>query len=296
MARVRHETQRPHPKTIEINGTQLHYVERGAGEPVVFVHGGLGDYRTWLPQVATFGERYHAISYSRRGFFPNPWPPEYDASMMGHVDDLAALITKLGLGSAHLVANSYGGYICLNVAVRYPEIVRTLALAEPPVQPLLARLPGGAEMLEKVKKGAWARSAEAFEHGDLEEGVRRFLDGAVGEGTFDRMPERTRNAMMRNALEMSAATLADYSTFMPDFTCDDARRIEAPTLLMRGELSPRMYYLINDELARCIPHAEQALIHNAAHVLHAQNPGDHDRTVLRFLERNAKRAAHIRQE
>jgi pimeloyl-ACP methyl ester carboxylesterase len=286
---VSQKTERLHPKTIEVNGTQLHYVERGYGEPVVFVHGGLGDYRTWLPQMATFSELYHVVSYSRRAFFPNPWPPDYDASMMTHVGDLAALISGLGLGSAHLVANSYGGYVCLNFALRYPQLVRTLALAEPPAQPLMVTLPGGADMLEQVRNGAWVRSAEAFEAGDLEEGVRRFLDGAVGAGTFDSMPERTRNAMMKNAPEMSAATLADYATFMPEFTCDDASRIKAPTLLMRGELSPPMYYLINDELARCIPHAEQALIHKAAHVLHAQNPQEHDRVVLAFLARNAKR-------
>src|SRR5436309_3033333 len=149
MGRMSEESERPQPQTIEVNGTQLHYVERGRGEPVVFVHGGLGDYRSWLPQLATFGDHYHAISHSRRAFFPNRWPPGYDASMMTHVDDLAALIRGLGLESAHLVANSYGGYVCLNVAVRYPELVRTLALAEPPVQPLLATLPGGAEMLEQ---------------------------------------------------------------------------------------------------------------------------------------------------
>ena len=290
MGRMSQQKKRLHPKTIEINGTQLHYVEQGSGEPVVFVHGGLGDYRTWLPQMATFGDRYHAISYSRRAFFPNLWPSGYDASMMTHVDDLAALVRGLGIGSAHLVANSYGGYVCLNVGVRYPELVSTLALAEPPVQPLLVTLPGGAEMLEQVRQVAWVKSAEAFEEGDLEEGVRRFLDGAVGKGTFDTMPERTRNAMMKNAPEMSAATLAYFATFMPDFTCEDARRIEAPTLLMRGELSPRMYYLINDELARCIPQAEQAFIHNAAHVLHAQNPQEHDEIVLEFLARNAKRS------
>jgi pimeloyl-ACP methyl ester carboxylesterase len=283
------ERQRLHAKTIVVNGTHLHYVERGSGEPVVFVHGGLGDYRTWLPQVATFGERYHAISYSRRAFYPNDWPEGYTAAMSSHVEDLAALIDKLGLGSAHLVANSYGGYVCLNVALRYPERVRSLVLAEPPVQPLLVTLPGGADMLEHVRQNAWMRSGEAFQAGDLQEGVRCFLDGAVGAGTFDNMPERTRNAMMKNAPEMSAATLADYPTFMPDFTCADARRIKAPTLLMRGGLSPQMYYLINDELARCIPNAEQALIPNAAHVLHAQNPQEHDRVVLAFLGRHVKR-------
>jgi pimeloyl-ACP methyl ester carboxylesterase len=288
MSRVSDPTERLHQKAIDINGTQLHYVERGSGEPVMFVHGGLGDFRTWLPQMGPFGNRYHAISYSRRAFYPNPWPADYDASMMVHVDDLAGLITKLGLGSAHLVANSYGGYICLEVALRYPELVRSLALAEPPVQPLLARLPGGAEMLDRVQREAFTPSAQAFEAGDLEGGVRSFLDGAVGKGIFDAMPERTRQAMMKDAPELGVSMRAGHAAFMPDFTCEDAARIKAPTLLMRGELSPRMYYLVNDELARCMPHAEQALIHGAAHVLHAQNPEEHDRVVLDFLAKHSR--------
>jgi non-heme chloroperoxidase len=281
--------ERLHQHTIEINGTQLHYVERGQGDAVLFVHGGMGDLRTWFPQMEPFSERYHVVSYSRRAFYPNPMPTDYDATMMQHVDDMAELIRKLNLAPVQIVANSYGGYISLNTALKYPNLVRTLSLAEPPVQPLLMRLPGGKEMLEKVRREAWEYSREAFERDDMEEGVRRFLDGAVGRGTFDSMPQRTRDAMMKNAPEMKAATLADFDRFMPDLTCEDASRIKAPTLLMRGENSPRMYYLINDELARCIPTAEQAFIHNAAHVLNTHNPEEHNRIVLEFLDRNAKR-------
>lgn len=171
-----------HQQAIDINGTQLHFVERGSGEPVVFVHGGLADFRTWLPQMGPFGDRYHAISYSRRAFYPNPWPADYDASMMVHVEDLAELITKLGLGSAHLVANSYGGYICLELALRYPEMVRSLALAEPPVQPLLARLPGGAGILDKISREAFTPSAQAFETGDLEGGDEGLPGRGGGQG------------------------------------------------------------------------------------------------------------------
>src|SRR5205823_3843045 len=109
-----------------------------------------------------------------------------------------------------------------------------------------SRLPGGTEMLAQVRENAWEASAEAFRQGNLEDGVRYFLDGAVGKGTFDAMPLRVREAMMKNAPEMSAATLADYSAFMPDFTCEDASRIKAPTLLLRGGNSPQMYHLIND--------------------------------------------------
>ena len=280
--------RRPHPNKIEVNGTILHYLEAGEehDQAVVFVHGGLGDYRTWNPQIEAFAERYHVVSYSRRAFYPNPWPPDYRAAMMQHVEDLAGLISHLELGRAHLVANSYGGYVCLNMAVQHGEMVRTLTLAEPPVQPLLARLPGGAEMLEEVRRRAWVASKEAFGRGNLEEGVWKFLEGAVGQGILDAMPPKVRDAMMKNAPEMSAATLADYDVFMPDFSCEDARKIKAPTLLLRGSDSPRMYYLINDELARCIPHADQALIPDAAHVLHNHNPEEHNRVVLAFLARH----------
>ena len=276
---------RSHVKTLHINGTDLHYVEQGEGDPVVFVHGGMADFRSWLPQVPVFAAHYRVVSYSRRAFYPNEVPTDYDAAMQQHMDDLAALIDALDLGSVHLVANSYGGYVCLHATLRYPEKVRSLVLAEPPVQPLLERLPGGAEMLERIRSSYWVPSREAFERGDMEEGVRRFLDGAVGPGIFDAMPERARHALTKNATEMAVATRAPFGEFMPDFTCEDARHLQVPVLLLRGEHSHPMYYLINDELARCLPCAEQALIEDAAHVLNTHNAEKHDRVVLDFLSR-----------
>lgn len=59
------------PKTIRVNDVELAYVEQGAGEPVVFVHGGLNDYRAWGAQLDPFGERYRAVAYSRRHHWPN---------------------------------------------------------------------------------------------------------------------------------------------------------------------------------------------------------------------------------
>lgn len=276
--------ERPKVKTVKVNGTELHYIEQGEGVSVVFVHGGLGDFRSWSPQMGPFSECYHAISYSRRAHYPNAWPPDYaDASMALHVEDLAAFIKTLGLGSAHLVANSYGGYISLLVAMRHPQLVRTLTLAEPPVYPLLSRLPGGKEMVEKFMTRAWGPAGEAFAHGDLEGGVRLFIEGAIGEGEYEKLTLRTRTELLKNAPEMQASSQTAFEAHMPDITCSDLSRIKAPTLLLRGGLSPRMYYVINDELALCLPDAEQALIPAAAHVLNSHNPEEHNRVVLAFL-------------
>lgn len=53
-------------KKSEVNGTNLAYIEQGAGEPVIFVHGAVSDYRTWLEQIGAFSENFRTICYSRR--------------------------------------------------------------------------------------------------------------------------------------------------------------------------------------------------------------------------------------
>jgi pimeloyl-ACP methyl ester carboxylesterase len=63
-------------KNIKINGQQLHYVEQGEDgqQPaIIFIHGGLDDYRCWQFQMDYFSSKYHAISYSRRFAYPNKW-------------------------------------------------------------------------------------------------------------------------------------------------------------------------------------------------------------------------------
>jgi pimeloyl-ACP methyl ester carboxylesterase len=272
---------------VEVNGTQLHYEERGEGEPVVFVHGGLSDFRTWGLQMEPFSRKYRAIAYSRRGHYPNTWPEGYSASPMApHVEDLAALIEALELGRVHIVANSYGGFVSLFLALRRPDLVRTLVLGEPPVHPLLRRLPGGEALFQEFMEGAWRPAGRAFSEGELAEGVRHFLEGAVGRGAFEEMPHRVRQEMMKNAPELKAATATPFEVHMPDLTCEELSRIDAPTLLLLGAESPPKYRLINNELARCLPHAEQVTIAGASHILHSHNPHAHNEAVLAFLARH----------
>ena len=49
------------PRTIEVNGTNLAYVEQGTGDLVVFVHGSVNDYRSWRGQLGPFPERHRAV-------------------------------------------------------------------------------------------------------------------------------------------------------------------------------------------------------------------------------------------
>src|SRR2546423_15242527 len=79
-------------KYADVNGIRMTYVEAGAGDPVVLVHGGLQDLRFWKPHhLDVFAKRYRAIAYSRRNHFPAEVSPEggQDAAAGLHGDDLA---------------------------------------------------------------------------------------------------------------------------------------------------------------------------------------------------------------
>src|SRR5665811_72374 len=58
-------------KTLELDGYKISYIDIGEGEPVVFVHGTISDYRVWEAQMDTFSENYRVIALSRRYAYPN---------------------------------------------------------------------------------------------------------------------------------------------------------------------------------------------------------------------------------
>src|SRR5688500_12552827 len=97
------------PEAIHVNDVELHYVEKGKGIPIIFIHGGAEDYRYWLPIMDFFSQEVRAIAYSRRYSSPNSRPVlKSDYSAADDAEDLAGMVEKLGLGTVHLVGHSYG--------------------------------------------------------------------------------------------------------------------------------------------------------------------------------------------
>ena len=124
----------PEVKVLHVGGVELHYVEQGSGVPIIFVHGSVDDYRSFEPQLLPLSPRYRAISYSRRYNFPNARSaPPGNHSALVEAADLALLLKALGAYPAHVVGHSYGAYTALILAMKHPELVRSLVLAEPPL-------------------------------------------------------------------------------------------------------------------------------------------------------------------
>jgi pimeloyl-ACP methyl ester carboxylesterase len=109
---------------------RLYYEETGQGFPLIWCHEFGGDYRSWEPQVRYFSRRYRVVTWNCRGYPPSDVPETQDAySVEILVDDLRALMQRLGINRAHVGGLSMGGGVALNFGIRYPELTESLIIA-----------------------------------------------------------------------------------------------------------------------------------------------------------------------
>jgi non-heme chloroperoxidase len=266
-------------------GVLLHYVERGSGTPVVFIHGGGRDYRYWDKQLEPFAKRYRVVAYSRRYAPPSDNSeivPNYTAAV--DAADLTALVRRLDLGPAHFVGASIGGVAALFLTVRHPELVRTLVLAEPPVLRWALDLPGGAALFDRFLNDAFRPAGEAFRAGEPERAMGLLTDAFLGAGTFAQFPEPLRRKVMLAARDWAAQTMSTAP--FPHLAPDAVREIGAPALLLSGARTIPLHALVDDELERLLPNCERVVIPDASHDLWADQPERCRAATLAFLERH----------
>src|ERR671915_1842106 len=259
------------PKIIEIGGRQLHYVdqgEEGQSPVIIFIHGGLDDYRCWQFQVDSFSsKKYRAISYSRRFAYPNKGIGNLaqDNTIEANAKDLAELIRKLDLAPTHLVGASYGAFVTLYCASKNPELAKTLVLNEPPITEFLARAhqKEDVELLQRLRTRVQSPTKDAFKRGDFKKAVQVFIDGVLEiENFFEQLPEKDKQLLMDNAKSLEG----EFEPAIPSsFSVEDVKQITTPTLLVKGELSPKWLLRISDILSDNMPNTEQIVIPNVSH-------------------------------
>jgi non-heme chloroperoxidase len=269
-------------KRISANGTELAYVELGKGDPIIFVHGGLQDYRMWSEHLPKFADRYRAIAYSRRNHFPSDVSPDGmpDGAADAHGEDLAAFVRALGLSKVRIVAHSAGAHAALFFAAMHPDMIVSLALNEPPATGLLTGVPNTADMLKQWGSNQ-APAREAFKAGDTKAGIPLFVNAVGGPGAYELRSDADKKMNLDNV----ASSQADAATKRPRavFTCEMAKAITAPTLLSNGERSPKFFYLIMDQLESCLPNRERIVVAGSSHTVPAENPDAYNQAVLTFL-------------
>ena len=256
------------------------YTESGQGAPLVLVHGSLCDYRVWAFQIATFSAGFRTIAVSLRHFYPERWNGEgNDFSVRQHADDLAVFVKELHAGAVHMVAHSRGGGVALLMAAKHPRLVRSLVLADP--APFEAILPKGADvkMAAEKRKAVVAAAMERLRRGDVDGGLELFVDAVTLPGNWNTFPEAVKQMRRDNAWSLKSLA-ADAQA---PFGCADAKKIEAPVLLVTGDKSPSLYGMMIAALQPCLRQAQRVTIPHASHTMFRDNPEAFNAAVLDFL-------------
>ncbi|WP_415914075.1 alpha/beta fold hydrolase [Paraburkholderia sp. J12] len=117
---------------IDIGGDRIHYVERGEGPPIVFVHGLSGQMRNfaYLP-IDALARHHRVILIDRPGTGYSTRGPRSAANVYAQAETVVRFFAALGLDKPVLVGHSLGGAVALAVALNHPQAVSRLALIAP---------------------------------------------------------------------------------------------------------------------------------------------------------------------
>lgn len=235
----------------------LQFDDRGAGDPLVLVPGGLTGWLSWMPhqQRLVNGHRVIRVQpiHNELGSQGVPGDPDYTADI--ERESLRMTLDRLDLERPSLAGWSGGGLALIEFAIEYPGRVRSLTLVEPAAYWVLERL--GERVDEAVAPNRFVHGLFGREVREDELATFLRLGGLAERGEDVRShPNWTRWAEHRATLSW-LSPLLDH----PERSIEDLGRIAAPTLVTKGTDSTPLDRRVVDVLGERLPNAHVREFH-----------------------------------
>jgi len=195
----------------------------GDGQPVLCIHGLGGSSNCWSPVLSAF-EGMKVIRPDLPGSARSELPTAA-LSIDSYVETLASLLAELNVSAAHVVAHSMGTIVAQHLAIRHPELVKSLALFGPLLAPP-----------EQGRAGSHARAALCREKGVA--GVQEIADAIVkGATSAETKAERpvTLALVRESVMRQSPEGYARSCEALAGAQAAEVERISVPTLLVTGD-------------------------------------------------------------
>jgi 2-succinyl-6-hydroxy-2,4-cyclohexadiene-1-carboxylate synthase len=230
----------------------LHAERRGAGPPVVLVHGFTQTGRSWDRVGDHLAGRFEVVTVDAPGH----------GGSADRRADLVAGAQLLGTagGPATYVGYSMGGRLCLHLAVARPELVRRLVL----VSATGGIDDDGGRAARRADDEQWAAAIER-------DGVEAFLDRWLAQPMFATLPDPGLEDRRRNTAAGLASSLRLAGTGTQEPLWGRLAELTMPVLLVAGDLD-RKFVAAAERMAGLIPHATLAVVPDAGHTVHVEQP------------------------
>jgi pimeloyl-ACP methyl ester carboxylesterase len=272
-----------------IDGIELEYELRGAGEPVVLIHWGVG--AVWaqpLLDEPALADSYRLLSYHRAGF-ADSGRIEESISMAEHAEHCRLLMRHLGIERAHIVGHSSSAVIALQLALDSPDAVQTLVLMES------ARPTPATETQAEFVRAFVKPAAQRYRTGDKTGGVDTFFRGVFGSDYRETLERGLPGAFDQAVADADAFFTQELPALQQwSFTQEDASRIPHPVLVVLGEHTAPTFPERRDLLLAWLPNVEAFDLPDATHLLHAQNSRGMAEGLADFFARHANHTRSTR--
>ena len=262
---------------VKVNDVQLYHEVHGQGEPLVLIMGLGGNTSGWDMQIPALSREFQVVAFDNRGAGRSDKPPT-PYSMRLFADDTAGLMDTLGIASAHVYGQSMGGLIAQELALSYPQRVRTLVLGSTscggqqaiPALPEHVTLMAALNMLsveEAAEKGLPLMYSEEFIARKRQELIARALAEAELRPPLDAFVRQVQAAVRHEAYDR-----------LPQIRC--------PTLIISGSEDKIVPAENSRILTERIPDAELVVLPKAGHGYLVECAEESNAIVRDFLRRH----------
>ncbi|WP_456468528.1 alpha/beta fold hydrolase [Archaeoglobus sp.] len=250
---------------FDSDGLKLRYFECGEGEPLILIHGLGESIEGWTFQYDEFSKHFRVIALDLRGFGMSDVPESI--AVEDFARDVKNLMDHLGLDKANLLGLSMGGVVCLEFYRKYPEMAKSLILAN-----TLHKLPEEAKPMFEQRLKLLESSP------DMSQIAEFIAEMSIHQDRKD-LKDMVRTIIRKNNKEFYTMVTAEigrvnYESLLP--------QIKVPTLVIVAEYDITTPPALGREIARLIPGSK--IVRNSAHLAKLENPEEFNKYVVEFLK------------
>jgi 3-oxoadipate enol-lactonase len=265
----------------EANGQDLYYEVHGEGEPLLCIMGLGADTLAWGLQLPEWSKHFRTIVFDNRDVGQSSYA-DAPYELVDMAKDACALADQLELDSFHLLGMSMGGAIAQELALGWPERVRTLTLCV---------TWGGSGKWGREFSRLWARQVERT---PFEEHVDNLLRLTLSEDFYEDK-ERVKWIRQMALDDPHPQRTEGFMRQLDSMGRHEARQrlpgLAMPVQVIGAERDILVPAWKSQELAELIPEAKLAIVERAAHAVHFERPEEFTTAVLDFLRSEAAAAA-----
>lgn len=260
-------------RSLHSDDAEIFYEIQGSGPAVVLLHPFPAHHEFWRPVIPALESRYRLILPDLRGHGESEIG-QGPALMAKHAADIARIMDAAGIGKAAFIVCSIGGYIIFEFLRRFGSRVSALALCDTRAQP-----DSSEARANRLK------SAEAV----LQSGTDPFLQGMIprllGATTFSSRPDLVEGALrMMSKMSPQAISLVQQGMADRPDSVPDLKRINLPTLILRGEEDVLATAGDGELMRQNIPGSSLKLVSKAGHYAPWERPEEIAPLLRQFLD------------